>query len=119
LDEEDGIAARGRGPSKRFAGQKEGRRTILALQGVTGGRLDTRRIQRLSNRAVVLCLARGRPVPLGRREITVGIVDHNEQGLVSSGALRMGENGEAPTLAAVDLATAQAAETAIRLRLRP
>jgi integrase len=78
-----------------------------------------RRVDRELNRAVALYLTWSRPILLGRNDVMIGAVEPDQPDPTLSGAVWIGEKGEALTRGAIELAIAQTTDMVLGIRLRP
>ena len=105
--------------SRSFVRQGDSWCIHLGSKETKSGRPDVRRVDRDLNRAVALYLTWSRPVLLGRDDFMIGTVEQGQPDPFLSGALWIGEKGEALTIGAVELAIAQTTEMTLGIRMRP
>jgi integrase len=105
--------------SRSFVRQGDSWCIDLSSKETKSGRPDVRRVDRDLNRAVALYLTWSRPVLLGQDGFMIGTVEQDQPDPFLSGALWIGEKGEALTIGAIEFAIAQTTEMALGLRMRP
>jgi integrase len=105
--------------SRSFVREGDGWSIQLGSKETKSGRPDVRRVDRSLNRALALYLTWSRPVLLGISDLIVGLDERDEPDQFLSGALWIGEKGEAMTIGAVEFAIAQTTEMALGIRMRP
>src|SRR5829696_3918648 len=105
--------------SRSFVWQGDSWSIHLGSKETKSGRPDVRRVDRDLNRAVALYLTWSRPILLGRDDFMIGTVEQDQPDPFLSGALWIGEKGEALTRGAVELAIAQTTEMTLGIRVRP